>query len=160
MRRCRERMERPAERVRVAVHCLPQALFSGLALAHFQQAYAKIDLHHRIVRPRRQGAAIGLGGRGIFAIQHHDACKLGEKIETARRRRKRGSQCGACLASIVAAMLEPPQIQLQFDHAGCQRQAAFQHRDRLARLPAFREQAGKLAKRRGKAGRRAVVWRN
>ena len=93
---------------------------------------------------------IDICGRRILAVEHHRARQHRLDVPPSRRGSERLRQQAASAGAIVTTEVEPPEVDLQFDHAGRQLQTALGNGNGLVPTSGLGQLIGIFAKRRRK----------
>ena len=121
-----------AKHVRPATQGKAQRSLAAFTIFHFQQTCGEIGARHCIIGTQRQRVPVGVGSIGILAVQQQDTSERHPYISAPRRGLLRLQQDLARLAAVIALNVEPGQVQLQINIAGCERKPLHDGGNRLA----------------------------
>lgn len=133
-----------AEHLRPAANRQTKRGLAGVALSHLQQANGEIGAHQCIVWSQRQCASIGIRGGDILSVHQKRAGEGCQEVQTVRCKLPCLRQDRERPGTVIELQMEARQIQLQIDALGCERQRAFDHADRIAKLAIARELSGQF----------------
>jgi hypothetical protein len=129
MRRIGERVGCSTKHLGPAVQRRSQVALAGVAFTHFQKACSEIGARQGVIGTQRQRMPVGVGGRGILAVQQQDASERRQDFRVPWRSFASVQKNSARFATLIAVEVQSRKVHLQIDVFGHQRKSAFDDGD-------------------------------